>query len=104
MINAGAIMSCSLVKPSLPLADRFEFLMTQLSRLTGGFEWGFNNTVYLSEKATADSNFCLAYMMRKNKAFQEGTNLSETLSLVASCMSPVKQEFPINRGYLPLLL
>ncbi|KAL3894990.1 MAG: hypothetical protein SGCHY_004955, partial [Lobulomycetales sp.] len=45
MINAGAIMSCSLVKPKLPLAERFEHLMTQLTRLTGGFEWGFNNSV-----------------------------------------------------------
>ncbi|KAL3897612.1 MAG: hypothetical protein SGCHY_003293 [Lobulomycetales sp.] len=53
--------------------------MTQLTRLTGGFEWGFNNSVYLSEKATADSNFCLAYMMRKNKSFPEGTDLTETL-------------------------
>jgi glutaminase len=79
MINAGAIMSCSLVKPELPLAERFDYLNQQLTRMTGGFDWGFNNTIYLSEKSCADSNFCLAYMMRKNGAFPENTNLMETL-------------------------
>ncbi|KAL3897608.1 MAG: hypothetical protein SGCHY_003303 [Lobulomycetales sp.] len=93
MINAGAIMSCSLVKPKLPLAERFEHLMELLGRMTGGFDWGFSNTVYLSEKASADANFCLAYIMRRNNAFPVGTDMMESLDFyfqacsVESCCS-----------------
>jgi glutaminase len=56
-------MACSLVKPNLPIAERFDHIMTTVKNLSGGFSWGFSNSTYLSEKETADSNFCLAYMV-----------------------------------------
>lgn len=79
MINAGAIMSCSMVNPKNPLADRFGGLLHTWSRLSGGETLGFNNQIYLSEKATADRNFALAYFMQEQKAFPQNTNLLETL-------------------------
>jgi glutaminase len=87
LINSGAIMSCSLVKPNEPICDRFEKVLNTLDSLSGGFKWGFNNSVYLSEKATADSNFCLAYMMRGKNAFPENTDIQETLDFYFQCCS-----------------
>ena len=39
----------------------------------------FANSTYLSERASADRNFCLGYMMREEGAFDEGTDLRKTL-------------------------
>lgn len=87
MINAGAIMCCSLVKPQLPLHQRFEHVVRKLDDLSGGFNWGFSNSVYLSEKETADKNFCLAYMMRGQQAFPENTDMAKTLDFYFQCCS-----------------
>ncbi|KAJ3325720.1 hypothetical protein HDV06_003522 [Boothiomyces sp. JEL0866] len=87
MINAGAIMACSLVKPNEPIYNRFEHVNDQLYRLSGDLKWGFSNIVYLSEKQHADSNFCLGYMMQGHNAFPEGTNLTETLDFYFQCCS-----------------
>ncbi|XP_052765003.1 glutaminase liver isoform, mitochondrial-like isoform X2 [Mya arenaria] len=79
MINAGAISVCSLLKQNLNLADRFDYVTSILKRLTGGEYLAFNNSVFLSERETADRNFALAYYMREKKCFPEGCNLMETL-------------------------
>jgi glutaminase len=87
MINSGAIMACSLIKETLPLYARFDYIISQISRLCGGKKPGFNNSVYVSEKQTADANYCLAYMMRQAKAFKKTTNLEDTLDLYFQCCS-----------------
>lgn len=110
MINAGAIMSCSLIKPELDLSDRFDYVMQTWKALSGGQAPGYNNPVYLSEKATADRNFALAYFMQEQGAFPEGTNLLETLDfyfqscsieVTAESMSVVAATFA-NAGVCPL--
>ncbi|XP_037068233.1 glutaminase kidney isoform, mitochondrial-like [Pollicipes pollicipes] len=94
MINAGAIMTSSLIKPTMAIADRFDFVFQTYRRLTGGEYLGFNNAVYLSERQAADRNFALAYFMRENKCFPHVQDLGETLdfyfqmcSLEATCES-----------------
>jgi glutaminase len=87
MINAGAIMTCSLVKPELEIADRFDYVLDKWSELSGGKQPKFNNSVYLSERQTADRNFALGYFMRENKAFPNNTNLLETLEFYFQCCS-----------------
>ena len=87
MINSGAIMTCSMIKPKLNIADRFDYVLETWRRLSGGSYIGFNNSVYLSEKQTADRNFALGYFMRENKAFPEKTNLLETLEFYFQCCS-----------------
>ena len=87
LINSGAIMSCSLVKPGSDLADRFDWVSETWIRLTGGQRVGFNNPVYLSEKQTADRNFALGYFMRENRAFPEGTDLVQNLEFYFQCCS-----------------
>ena len=81
LINAGGIMSTSLVRPELPMADRFEYILDAWRRLAGGTKPGFDNSTYLSERETADRNFALAYSMRENGVFPDGTDLVQTLEL-----------------------
>ncbi len=87
MINSGSIMTCSLIKPELEMADRFDHVMKYWSRLSGKSTVGFNNSVYLSERLTADRNFALGYFMREKKAFPENTNLIDTLEFYFQCCS-----------------
>jgi glutaminase len=79
MVNAGAIMTTSLIRPELDIADRFDHVAATWARLTGGGRIGFNNAVYLSERQTADRNFALGYSMRESGAFRPGTDLQQTL-------------------------
>ncbi|WP_354643070.1 glutaminase A [Kitasatospora camelliae] len=87
MINSGAIMSCSLIKPDLAVADRFDYVADTWRALSGGSPVGFNNAVYLSERQTADRNFALGYFMREHGAFPAGTDLIETLEFYFQCCS-----------------
>ncbi len=87
MINAGAIMSCSLIKRKANAADRFEHVMNIFRKLSGGGKVNFENTVYLSERETADRNFALAYFMREKNAFPEDTNITKTLEFYFQCCS-----------------
>ena len=79
MVNAGAIMTTSLIRPSDDIADRFDHVAATWARLAGGGRIGFNNAIYLSERQTADRNFALGYSMRENGAFRPGTDLTQTL-------------------------
>ena len=72
LINSGAIMSASLIEPESYQADRFDFALNYWKRLTAGNYISFNNSVYLSEKDTADRNYCLAYMMQEKESFKKG--------------------------------
>ena len=54
--------------------------MNYFNKMSGGDNnIGFNNSVFLSERDTADRNFALAYFMKENKCFPPGFNLQETL-------------------------
>lgn len=81
MINSGAIMSCALLYPDKSSYERFDLINNKLNELSEIIPWKFSNSVYLSEKETADSNFCLAYMMRKFNSFPKNTNIQNTLDL-----------------------
>lgn len=87
MINAGAIMACSMIRPGAKPADRFDYVMSVWQRIGGHIKPVFNNAVYLSEKQSADRNFALAYFMSEKKSFPEHTDLTETLELYFQCCS-----------------
>ena len=61
--------------------------------LSGGEEIGFNNSVFLSERDTADRNFALAYFMKENKCFPKGFNLQECLDFYFQVMNHDVQYF-----------
>ena len=93
MVNAGAIMTTSLIRPDLDIADRFDQVAATWRRLTAGGRVGFNNAVYLSERQTADRNFALGYSMRESGAFRPGVDLQQTLEFyVPACSSEVDTE------------
>ena len=87
MINAGAVMACSLIRPDLTSADRFDLVIDVWTRLAGGKKPGFSNPTYLSERQTADRNFALGYFMREKGAFPSGTDLAATLEFFFQCCS-----------------
>jgi hypothetical protein len=50
-----------------------------LQRLAGGEHLGFNNSVFLSERESADRNYSLGFFMREYKCYPEKTNLRECM-------------------------
>ncbi|WP_231937454.1 glutaminase A [Caballeronia udeis] len=87
MINAGAIVSCSLIKSGQSASERFAHVFDTWRRLTAGGDVSFNNTVFLSERDSADRNFALAYFLRENAAFPKNTGISATLDFYFQCCS-----------------
>jgi len=104
LINAGSIMVTSLIQADKPPSDRFHAILQCWKRLTGySRDISFSNTIYLSEKSTANRNYCLAYLMQESGAFQHGadrdpthppprpwhseTDLEENLDLYFQCCS-----------------
>jgi len=64
MINAGAIMAAAICKPDRSQGDRFDWIHGQFKKLAGGEHLSFNNSIFLSERESADRNNCLAYFMK----------------------------------------
>lgn len=64
MINAGAIVTTSLVRAGDP-AERFERIHSMLSAFAGR-TLGFDERVYRSEAATGDRNRALAYLAKSS--------------------------------------
>lgn len=79
MINSGAIMSCSMIKIGGTQTEKFNKVMDIWKKLAGNTRIGFQNSVYLSEKADADRNTCLAYMMKEKKSFHNHIKNSNDL-------------------------
>ena len=74
LINSGAIMCASLIDYKNSLANRFDKIIKYWSKLAANSKINFSTSVYLSERASADRNNCLAYMMQESYAFQNGIN------------------------------
>ncbi len=87
MINAGAIMSASLLMPDAPTSERFDYLLKLLAGFFGNRRPGFNNSVYLSERETANRNYALAYYMKEVEAFPQNTDIDAALDLYFSACS-----------------
>jgi glutaminase len=72
MINAGAILCCSLIRREMPLHRRFEHIREFWSRMTGGPAPRFNAFMSQEETRTGDRNRALAYMMKNEGIFPDG--------------------------------
>lgn len=72
LINAGAILTVSMIQRELKLADRFDYIMRIIRAMAGGEYVGFSNPTFLSERETADRNYALGYYMKENHCFPEG--------------------------------
>eukprot|EP00117_Sycon_ciliatum_P002988 scpid34059/ scgid7971/ Glutaminase liver isoform, mitochondrial; L-glutaminase; L-glutamine amidohydrolase len=81
MVNSGAIVLCSLMKPELETAAKFDWLQSQYLRLTAGEFVGFDNSTFQSEKQTADRNFALGYFLKEKGAFPKSENFDLATTL-----------------------
>ncbi len=87
MINAGAIMTCSLIQPAGKPEDRTRHVMDTWRRLSGNRTVLFDEEVYRSERETADRNFALGYYMREKGAFPPNTDFYRTMEFYFQCCS-----------------
>lgn len=96
LINAGAIMTASLIRlqekqervkqgrlTALDLrgwaGSRFEHVMSRWQALCGGEKPRASMSIYLSERTTADRNFALGHYMREKGAFPDDVDLDDVL-------------------------
>lgn len=54
-------------------------ISSDLQRLAGGEDLGFNNAVFLSEREAADRNYALGFYMREHKCYPEKTSFRECM-------------------------
>lgn len=87
-VNAGAIMTVSMVQPGLPDSKkRLDHVINTWKLLSaapidGEGPIGYDEATYLSESSCANRNWCLAYMMMESGAYPECfTTLKDTLEL-----------------------
>jgi glutaminase len=78
-INSGAIVVTGIMYPGLSIAARFKQLSKEFSRYVGGDKVGFSQSVYLSEKDTANRNRALAYFMASKGVFPPAIDIEETI-------------------------
>uniref|UniRef100_A0A8D8Q4E6 glutaminase n=2 Tax=Cacopsylla melanoneura TaxID=428564 RepID=A0A8D8Q4E6_9HEMI len=94
MINAGAIVVCSLlktlIKPEMTPSEKFDYIMNYFKRLAGGEHIGFNNAIFLSEKVSADRNYALGFYMREHKCYPDNTNMKEVMDFYFQVGLPAK--------------
>lgn len=91
MINAGAILSCSLlqtlIRPDMSPAEKFDFTLQCFKKMSGGENIGFNNAVFLSEREAADRNYALGFFMREHNCYPKKANLKDIMDYYFQCCS-----------------
>lgn len=85
MINAGAIMICSLIKPGKSTDERLGHVEEIWSRLCGNTTVRLNKKGYKPEPSAR--NMALSYYMKDQNAFPEGADLYEDIAFYGKCCS-----------------
>ncbi|XP_047438387.1 glutaminase 2b [Mugil cephalus] len=79
MVNAGAIVVSSLIKPRTNKAEKFDYFMEFVKKMAGQEYVGFSNATFQSEKETGDRNFAIGYYMKEKKCFPPGADMIDAL-------------------------
>ncbi|XP_029575824.1 glutaminase kidney isoform, mitochondrial [Salmo trutta] len=79
MVNAGAIVISSLLKPNSNKAERFDYVMEYLKKMAGTEYVGFSNATFQSEKETGDRNFAIGYYLKEKKCFPKNADMIAAL-------------------------
>ncbi|XP_034389425.1 glutaminase 2b isoform X2 [Cyclopterus lumpus] len=79
MVNAGAIVISSLIKPHSNKAEKFDYVMEFVKKMAGQEYVGFSNAMFQSEKETGDRNFAIGYYMKEKKCFPPGADMIDSL-------------------------
>ncbi len=85
MINAGAIVTCSLIKPELPVEKRLKHVTDTWFRICGGTPVGMNKKIAEADVKSSSRNMALSYYMMEKGAFPESTDIYDTMSLYLKC-------------------
>jgi glutaminase len=90
-VNAGAIIVAGIVASAMPGLDSRQItqkLMDLWSDLCGAVaEVRFSEETMLSERATADNNFAIAYLLRGRMGLPRGLDLQLMMDVYLSCCS-----------------
>ena len=90
-VNAGAIMVAGVVAsgfPDLTAREITQKIMSLWGSLCGDVgEVHFSEETMLSEKATADNNFAIAYLLQGRKGLPRNVELHKMIELYLSCCS-----------------
>ncbi|KAJ8371955.1 hypothetical protein AAFF_G00298280 [Aldrovandia affinis] len=79
MVNAGAIVISSLIKPGSNKAEKFDYMMDFLKAMAGREYVGFSNATFQSEKETGDRNFAIGYYLKEKRCFPSGADMIAAL-------------------------
>ncbi|XP_076597450.1 glutaminase kidney isoform, mitochondrial-like [Chaetodon auriga] len=79
MVNAGAIVISSLIKPNSNKAERFDYVMEFLKRMSGTEYVSFSNATFQSERETGDRNYAIGYYLKEKKCFPENADMIAAL-------------------------
>ncbi|XP_035512028.1 glutaminase kidney isoform, mitochondrial [Morone saxatilis] len=79
MVNAGAIVISSLIKPHSNKAERFDYVMDFLKSMAGTEYVGFSNATFQSERETGDRNYAIGYYLKEKKCFPENADMMAAL-------------------------
>ncbi|XP_015258646.1 PREDICTED: glutaminase kidney isoform, mitochondrial-like isoform X1 [Cyprinodon variegatus] len=79
MVNSGAILISSLIKPLSNKAEKFDYFMEFVKKMAGQEYVGFSNATFQSEKETGDRNFAIGYYMKEKKCFPPGADMIDAL-------------------------
>uniref|UniRef100_A0A7N8XBB5 glutaminase n=1 Tax=Mastacembelus armatus TaxID=205130 RepID=A0A7N8XBB5_9TELE len=79
MVNAGAIVISSLIKPHSNKAERFDYVMGFLKSMAGMEYVGFSNATFQSERETGDRNYAIGYYLKEKKCFPDNADMIAAL-------------------------
>ncbi|KAM4563090.1 glutaminase kidney isoform, mitochondrial isoform 5-T5 [Odontesthes bonariensis] len=79
MVNAGAIVISSLIKPHSNKAARFDHVMDFLNSMAGTEYVGFSNATFQSERETGDRNYAIGYYLKEKKCFPDNADMTAAL-------------------------
>jgi glutaminase len=85
MINAGAIMVCSLIKPKLSVEKRHQYIIDTWNKICGGDKVNFREDKMSFEGSSHQRNMALSYYMLEKGAFPENTDIYKTIDLYKRC-------------------
>ncbi|MBN3323686.1 GLSK Glutaminase, partial [Atractosteus spatula] len=110
MVNAGAIVVTSLIKQGVNNAEKFDYVMQFLNKMSGNEYVGFSNATFQSERESGDRNFAIGYYLKEKKCFPEGTDMTSILdfyfqlcSIEVTCESAsVMAATLANGGFCPI--
>ncbi|XP_038578067.1 glutaminase kidney isoform, mitochondrial-like isoform X1 [Micropterus salmoides] len=79
MVNAGAIVISSLIKPHSNTAEKFDCVMEFLKSMAGMEYVGFSNATFQSERETGDRNYAIGYYLKEKRCFPDNADMTAAL-------------------------